>query len=185
MGMEHPRTLIREAAIAQLVNARTSAGPRVFDTRFDPYKSSLCPVISVFTLSEQVDPDSVATAPRELKRLPKLEVVAWVRDTTALPIGRAMDQIAREIERAMKAADPFAGLASRIILESTEMEVQRDGDPQLGVIALTFAVTYYDDIDVAEALATDEYLRTGTTTDIDGAGSAPTVSDLFNQRPAP
>lgn len=177
--VEHPRTLIREAVVALLINAPTSAGPRVFDTRSDPYKASALPVISVYTLSEQVDPESAKTAPRELARLPKLEVVAWVRDTTALPVGRAMDTIAREIEFAMNGANfPPPNGASDFVLESTECEVIRDGEALLGVIALTYAVRYFDDVDTA-ALATDNLLRADIVTAVTGgvADTAP-IEDL-------
>lgn len=177
--MEHPRTLIREAVVTLLTNA-TSAGPRVFDTRVDPYKTSAPPVISVYTLSDQVDAESAKTAPRELERTTKLEVVCWVRDSAALPVGRAMDRVAREVELKLNAANfpPLGGLAADFVIESTEMEVLRDGDPLLGVIALTYAVKYYDDVDAA-ALAADDFLRAGVTTQVTGgvADTAP-IEDL-------
>jgi hypothetical protein len=54
-------------------------------------------------------------------------------------------------------------------------------DPMLGRIVLTYSAVYYQ---VPGAVTpTEDYLRTGATTQITGAGANNTVSDLFDQQP--
>lgn len=182
-GMAHPRTLLRQAVIALLVNANTAAAARVFDSRVDPYRTSKLPAISVMTLSEPIDPDSASTKPRELTRTCNLEVVGWVSGVDEASVALAMDNLALQIENAMDADQWLADTAADSILEDTTMEVgalNGHSDPLVGVIALTYLVTYRTD---QGALATDEFLRADETIKIAG-GVTDTVpaEDLFNVR---
>lgn len=182
MLVAHPRKLIRDAVVAALTGA-TAAGSRVKGTRVEPQRNTQLPAIGVYTLSEEVDAQSASTAPRELKRDLKLEVAGWVADSSALPIDDAMDALAEQIEAAMHADPYFGDTAGDSILQSTEMSVLEENaaDPLIGIVKLTYTVTYR--AIVGTTTPTDDYLRTGTTTDIDGAGSADTVIDMFDQRP--
>lgn len=187
---DHPRQIIRDAVVAALTNT-TSAGPRVKATRVEPMgvlvsssRGSGLPAIGVYTPTDTVDPDAPQYKPLELWHNLELHVVAWVVDTAAVPVENAMDAIAKQIEAAMSVDRYFGGACGGkvgSILVSTETGVNDDGDPLIGVIKLAFRCEYADNQAPATGLA--DYLRTGTTTDIDGAGSAATVGDLFNQRP--
>lgn len=99
--MAHPRELVRDTVVALLIAANTAAGARVQSTRIDPIKASDLPMISVYTRDEDVADDSSKTAPRELTRMLQLEIAAWVRHSDAVPVERAMDNIAAQIEAAM------------------------------------------------------------------------------------
>lgn len=143
--MAHQRKLIRQAVVALLVGANTAAGARVKATRFDPHKKSQLPAIAVYTTSEPVDLGaSENTAPRELTRNVKVEIVGFVAHTDALPVDDAMDDIAEQIEAAMDEDRYLGGKAADSILESTELEVvEGEGsDPIVGVVSLTYSVTY-------------------------------------------
>lgn len=174
LGMaEHPRTLLREAVIALLVAANTDAGARVDDTRVDPHKKTELPAISVYTLSEPIDPISATTAPRELTRYPKLEITAWVAHSSAVPVGKAMDRIAKQIEDAMHADQFIGGKAGDTCLEDTTMEVvEGDGhsDPLVGIITLTYSATYRTD---TGATATDDFITVDATAQV--VGGVPTT----------
>lgn len=145
MGMAHPRKTIRQAVVALLVSASTGAGGRVHATRVEPLKREL-PAISVYILSETVDADaSAGTAPREITRNAKVEITGFVAHTTAIPVDDAMDNLAEEIEAAMDVDPYLGGAAGDSILEGTEMEVIEDdgrSDPLVGVVTLTYSVTY-------------------------------------------
>jgi hypothetical protein len=146
IAMAHPRKLIRQAVVALLVDADTAAGARVQGTRVEPHKKSQLPAISVYTLREPVDQDaSVETAPRELTRNVKVEITGWVAHTDDVPVDDAMDDLAEEIEAAMD-ADPYLDSeAADSILEETVMQVVEDdghSDPLIGVVTLTYSVTY-------------------------------------------
>jgi hypothetical protein len=142
--MAHQRKLIRHAVVTLLTNA-TSAGARVQGTRVEPHKKSQLPAISVYTLNEETDEESAMTAPIELCRHLKLEITGWVAHSDAVPVDDAMDDLAEQIEAAM-AADYY--LDSTIVdqtLEATEMQVVEDdgrSDPLVGIVTLTYAITY-------------------------------------------
>jgi len=146
MGMAHQRSLIRSAVAALLVNANTSAGARVSATRVEPHQGRGLPAISVYTLSESLNDDlSRLSAPRELTRDLKLEIAAWVAHSDAFPVDDAMDAMAEQIEAVMSADRWLSGTAAESIYESTEMQVVEDdghSDPLVGIVTLTYSVTY-------------------------------------------
>lgn len=159
--MAHPRTLVREAGIAALTNA-TAAGARVSDTRVEPHKKGELPAISVYTLREPVRQEGGDTAPRELTRDVKMEIVGWVAHSAALPVARAMDDLALDIETVMDANRYLSGAAADSVLEDTEMQVIEDqgGDPLVGIVTLTYSVTYRTSPGVG---ALDDFLRAKAT----------------------
>lgn len=182
--MAHPRTLLREAVVAQLTDA-TAAGSRVYDTQIDPHRKGSLPAISVYTLSEPVEPDAANTAPRELTRVPNVEIAGWVSGGDGSAVARAMDNLAGEIEAAMDADRYFAGTAGESVLEGTEMEIRAENgrsDPLIGIVVLTYSVTYR----TIPAVALDDFLRVKATHRVVG-GVSDTVpaSDEFTVQEAP
>jgi hypothetical protein len=183
--MPHPRQLLRDAAIAALLN-QTTAGPRVDNTRTEPRKRAQLPAISVYTQHETVTDDSKDLRPRELWRDLRLEIVCWVAHSNAYPAVNALDDMATQIEAVMN-LDPYLGGTAGVhgvILDETEIDIDDDpqrADPLIGVIRLTYTASYTSDPAVIGADA--DYLRTNAVTQIAGAGADNTVSDLINQRP--
>jgi hypothetical protein len=177
----HQRKVIRDAVVAALTGT-TDAGTRVKATRVEPNRALGLPALAIYTSSEEIDPDSVATAPRKLLRHLTLKVTGWVVDTAAAPADDAMDALAEEIEAVMELDRYFGGAAEGAgsVLSSTETGVLDDGDPLIGVVTLTYQIDYYF-VPEAPTLLND-YLRTGTTMQIEGTTGDP-VSDLFDQRP--
>jgi hypothetical protein len=169
--------------VTLLTNA-TSAGARVEGSRTDAIRHTALPAIGVYTESDVVDGDSESTAPREESHELELKVAGWVVDSTANPVDDAMDDLAEQIE-AVIASDRFLGGAvggNGLRLQRTDLTILADGnaDPLVGRVTLTYAATYFHVPGVATP--TDDYLRTGVTTKIAGAGDDNTVSDLFDQR---
>lgn len=186
---DHPRKLIRDAAVAALTNT-TSAGPRVKAQRVEPMgvkisasRGTGLPAIGVYTPTDNVDADAAQYKPLELWHTLDLHVVAWVIDTAALPVENAIDAIAKQIEDVMSIDRSLGGTCGGkvgCILMSTETGVDDEGDPLIGVVRLAFRCEYADNQAPATGLA--DYLRTHTTTDVDGTGSAAVIEDQFNQR---
>lgn len=179
----HPRTLIRANAVTLLVSANTAAGARVKDTPAEPNQELALPMIGVYTQSDQVDEASENTAPHEERHEVLLTLAGWVRDTAAVPVALGMDNLAAQIEAAMAGDRFLSGAAGDkgARLQGTEMVLFTDSDPLLGRVLLTYEATYYQ---VPGAVTpTEDYLRTGATTQITGAGANNTVSDLFDQQP--
>lgn len=181
--MAHPRKVIRDAVVTRLLGV-TSAGTRVSSTRVDPYRETELPAISIYTPREPVDPESSSTSPRELTRTVSVEIAASVAHSDALPLADAADAIAEQIEAAMDADPYLGGVASDSILEGTELSIPNaSADPLVGLIVLTYVVTYQTQ--PGAITATDDFLQAGVTTQIVGAGSNNVIEDLFEVQETP
>lgn len=153
----HKRKLIRNAAAAALLN-KTTAADRVLTTRRYPWRPTQLPAIGVYTLEEDVDPESHKSAPRELQRFPRLAIEAVLRVEES-NIDDQLDDIALAIEKAIAADDTLGGTASDCWLMKTEFDFGNQGDQEIAVARLIFHVTYFafapDEDDVAlDALET-------------------------------
>lgn len=187
--MAHPRTEIRQAVIALLVNANTAAGMRVEDSRVDPIGNAKIPLISVYTLREPVDTEvSLQSSPRQLERTLNVEIAGFVAHSDAVPVATAMDNLAAQIEAAMD-ADPYIGdKVSDAILEDTEMDIRVENgrsDPLIGIVTLTYSVTYRTQ--PGEVTPTDDFRRVDAKQQVvGGVDDTEPVEDLFTvQEPAP
>jgi hypothetical protein len=190
--MAHQRKNIRDAVRALLLG-KTSAGTRVFKTRLVPFRRLTLPAIAVYARSEPVDPESKNTAPRELRRELKLVLEAMVAEgstvagevvkgTDGTPNGDgspdlddALDQLALEIERAMD-ADPTLGIdaVDTSILADSQLDViteveGRAIDPPVGLLTLTYAVTYFTSAPDAADVVLDDLATVDTKTNVGGA----------------
>jgi hypothetical protein len=141
--MAHQRKEIRHAIAELLIAAGTAAGSRVSRTRVDAHKRSELPAISVYALSESSQADG--SAPRELARDARVEIVGWVQHTEAVPADDAMDDLAEQIETAMDADRFVGGLAADTELTGTEIQIRAEegkSSPLVGQVTLAYAVTY-------------------------------------------
>lgn len=176
--MAHPRKLIRHAVVALLIDAATAAGARVKPTRVEPNKKSELPALGVYTLNDPVNEDE-STELEQLHEL-ELEVVGWVAHTDAVPADDAMDDIAEEIEAAMIGDRYLSGAAGEVRLVGTTMEVVEDNgrsSPIVGVVVLTFAVTYRASL--AQAAPTDDFLSVDAKHRVNGVGAGNQANDIF------
>jgi hypothetical protein len=177
--MAHPRKLIRQAVVAALVAANTSAGARVQPTRIEPHKKTQLPAISVYTLSDPVDEDA-STQTEEVHEL-EVEIAGWVAHTDTLSADDAMDDLAEQIESAMTADPYLGGKAGDSRLVGTLMQVVEDNarsDPQIGIVVLTYAVQYRTDLTVS-ADDLDDFEVVHADHRIVGAVAANQASDEF------
>lgn len=172
--MAHPRKAFRQAVVAQLVAANTAAGTRVTVDQVDPHKKGALPAISLFVLSESVADEAEKTYPRELERHAAVEIVGWVSGKTETEVADAMDDIAEQIEAAMDGDRYINSKAGDSILVGTEMEIREGGssDPLIGLIALTYLVTYRTS---QGATATDDFLTVKATHELVGGVANDTV----------
>jgi hypothetical protein len=136
----HQRQIIREAVVAAIIAANTSAGARVYETRAVPWARVQLPAISVYLPGDTVTEESKNTAPRVLDRVGQLEVIAAVE--TGENVDDAMDAIALEIERAMHKDPSFGGVCGGSVLSSTDSDTVEVGQKPLGFIVLTYEVDF-------------------------------------------
>lgn len=159
----HHRTIVRRA-VRDLLKGKTSAGQKVDTTRIDTWRDNELPAISVYTTVEDVDDASTETAPRELKRQVDVEIVGAVGASDRMD--DAMDALALEIETVMH-ADPFLGdVASDSILTGTEANVHNEGKRLIGLVVLTYQVTYRTIAPEPQEL--DDFVTADTRTRVDG-----------------
>jgi hypothetical protein len=165
----HPRAAIRHAVRDLLIAADTLAGERVHPTRVLSIRKKELPLIAVYTSEEQVDA-ATDRAPRELTRTIDLEIAAWVDPGPGgAKVDDAMDAIAAQIEAAMHADPYLADTASESVLVSTSMGVQGEGDDLLGLVTLSYDVTYLSLAPEPPADGDlDDFRRAGTTTNLGG-----------------
>ena len=144
----HQRQAIREAVVARLTGtaptyAIPSVGARIFKSRMAPIPQAQLPAINVYTQEEQVDPDSAATAPRELRRVAIVAVEAWVKASSN--VDDALDTLSEAIETVMDADYCLGGTAFDSTLLSTEIMLSMEGERPLGCVHLEYTVTYHSD----------------------------------------
>lgn len=174
--MAHQRKIIRHAIVALLTDATSAAG-RVEATRVDPNKKGQLPAIGVYSSSE--DSEANGTEPRELAREVKIQIAGWVAEG-AEKADDLMDDLAEQIESAMDADRYLGGAAAESVLVSTSTEVSGEGDPKVGVIVMTYSVTYYTV--AATGGVSDEFLRADVTTQVGGAGVDNAAHDVIEVR---
>lgn len=158
-----------------LLTGTTNAGSRVTSTRMDTWRPGELPALSVYTLDESVDDASLQTAPRELTRELELKIVAWVADKDSAPAGDAMDDIAMQVESVMDVDPYLGGRCVESILGDTTVQILADGDPLLGLLTMTYRVTYRTS-PVAPTLPA--FAAAGITTQVVGAGADNAAHDL-------
>lgn len=190
--MAHPRKLIRLAVVAQLVAAGTAAAERVYPDRVDPHKKGNTPAICVYTLTEPVDAGSGETRPRQLKRELQLEIAGYVTGVDEEQVVDALDDLAEQIEAAIDGNLTLGGTANDTVLDGTVIGVHAENgrsDPLVGIIVLTYAVTYRTD-SFAPAVELDEFLRVKAThkfvgTEAEGEDANAAVDKFTVQGSAP
>jgi hypothetical protein len=142
----HERQAIRDAIVARLIAANTSAANRVKKTQLAPQPEALLPAITISSQDEETDPASRTSSPRELKRRHTVEIVGWAAVEPNGAIDDALDALALEIETAMDGDVWLANTAFDSVLTTTELGLSLDGRRPMGAVRLTYEVTYHTDI---------------------------------------
>ncbi len=183
--MAHPRKLIRHAVVALLVGANTAAGARVQPTRVEPHEEADLPALGVYTLTDPVD-DDASTQTEEAHEV-ELEIIGWVAHSDQVSADDAMDDLAEQVEKAMKSDPYLGGNASEVRFRGTVMQVVEDDgrtDPTVGIVVLRYDVKYRSSLVAANP--TDNFNRVNATTRIVGADEDNTAHDNFVvQEPTP
>lgn len=146
----HERKQIRDAVVAQLKAGNTSAGQRVYPTRLRPNLDNPgeLPVINVYTLSEQSEPETANTSPRELLRYVDLVIEAYTKATD--DVDDVIDALALEIETAMDADDGLGGTVFWSWPSETQTQVEFT-DAQIGTLQMVYHCEYHTDLRQSDA----------------------------------
>lgn len=182
----HPRKELRKKVVELLSTPDgdgvypTAAQGRVHPSRVFHHRKGELPVICVYTLQESVSPESQQTAPRELARDVSLVIEAWVKVEPTTPgqqplADDALDDIAEQIEAVMHADPYLAGTAGDSILVDTDTEMVEGGGEMMGLLVMTYAVTYRTYAPDTSGVVRDDFLTVsaehnqGGTQDTDDA----------------
>jgi hypothetical protein len=136
----HQRKLIRDA-VATMLTGQTAAGSRVLKTQVVPWQKTQLPALAVYTLQESAEESG--SAPLEYKRTVSLAIEGAVMQASG--VDDALDSLAEEIERVMFGDEWLSGTAFKSRLSSTETDFAVVGEKPVGLIRLTFDVTYHTD----------------------------------------
>jgi len=163
--MAHPRKLLRQAVVAQLVAASTAAGARVEATREIPRRRATEPAIGVYTPEEENE-STGRSAPRESMRSTQLIIEGIVVGSSG--VDDALDDLAEQIEDALDADDTFGGKASESSYVRTELETLEDGARTVGLVRLTYNAVYFK-LAPAAVAAEDAFEVASLKYDLNGA----------------
>jgi hypothetical protein len=142
------RTAIRKAIQSRLLGL-TDAQGRVFTTRVRPWKVSQLPGIAIYTSSDPVDRDSRQTAARVYKRdlVVKIECAAIEAADMDDRLDALEEQVRPLLEVDLSLKDAQGAPRCRdMFLVSSELHVEEGGEQFVGVLTLTWEVTYDDEI---------------------------------------
>ncbi|WP_341792974.1 hypothetical protein [Rickettsia endosymbiont of Ceutorhynchus obstrictus] len=134
----HARTKIRQVFI-ELLQGKTLVGHKVFDSRLYTMEFTSLPGIIVFSINEEVTTNTI-TPPRSQDRIVKIIVECYAKATKEANI--TVDNIAAEIERLVANSIILKKLCKDYRLQSTDININSDGDQPVAVATLTFSVSY-------------------------------------------
>lgn len=186
--MDHPRKLIRNAVVSQLVGSatmfRTRATDRVVAARRQPWNTKRLPAIAVYTDTDDVSPESHDTAPLQLEREVDVMVEAAIATSAVAPeqIDDQLDDLARQIEIAIARDTQLGGVASYCRLASSEVTVLEHGDESIGVVRLSFRTRYFDAMVDAESTL-DDFVTADVQVSLGNAQAAPERAEVLVSLP--
>lgn len=134
---DHVRKRIRDAVESTLTGL-TTTGSNVFVSRVYEVEAAKLPCLVITTPSEAINLEGgTLEAPgRDLT----VEVKGHAKATTALD--DTLDQIAKEVETAMRTDITLGGLSHGLDLTSMDSDLTSDGDKPHGTVTLTYLIQY-------------------------------------------
>jgi hypothetical protein len=136
--MPHHREAIRDAVVTACTGLATTS-TRVYRSRVYPIASHLLPALLIYANGETSEREVIIGVATKLIRRCEIVVEGFARATA--DVDETLDDIAAEVETAIGGSQ-LSGNARDCTLTGTEIEIVDGGDQPLGVVRLTFAVTY-------------------------------------------
>lgn len=136
--MPHHRETVRDA-IVSAVTGLTTTGSRVYRSRVYSLAADKLPGLVVYCRSETSEPELVVGIPRKLVRVAQFVIEGYARATA--DVDETLDDIAAEVETAIGGSQ-LSNAARDCTLTGTDIDFADGGDVPLGIIRMTFAVTY-------------------------------------------
>jgi len=134
----HARTRIRKAFV-ELLQGKTLVGTKIYDSRLYTMEFTSMPGIIVFSPNEEVATNTI-TPPRSQDRSVKIVVECYAKATKDVNI--TVDNITLEVEKLVTNSLVLKKLCKDYRLQSTDINLNYDGDQPVAVATLTFSVSY-------------------------------------------
>ena len=142
--MKHPRTLIREAVAARLIEALPKVDARITATRISIHRSTplfagKLPAILIYTRDERIEEQLNADPGLRYRKLElSVEIIAS-GDAAA----EEADVLAQAVEAILDADDTLGLLVEGTRLTRTEVDQGGEGDTPVLAARLSFEVSYW------------------------------------------
>jgi hypothetical protein len=135
----HPRKALRAAAVEIIRSAGTDAAHRVYNSRDFTLNTNSTPAIVVYTLGERIDSDQQHEGGLR-RRVMDMRVECY---HTGDDGADAVDEMAWQVETALRAAPTLGNLALTTRLINTDMAFAAQGEFALHAAVMHWEVTYY------------------------------------------
>ena len=137
--MAHKRQSIRER-VASTLTGLTTTGSNVFQSRVYPIENTKLPCLLIYTREETSEP-LTTNPPRAIEKVLSLVVEGYVKANTNFD--DTIDTICEEVEEALFTDRLINDLALDSFLVNTEISYNGDSDNPLGIVVMTFQITYH------------------------------------------
>jgi|TARA_S200002703_G_scaffold126860_1_gene113451 hypothetical protein len=137
--MAHKRQQIRER-VATTLTGLTTTGSNVFQSRVYPIENTKLPCLLIYTREETSEP-LTTNPPRAIEKILSLVVEAYVKANANYD--DTIDTITEEVEEALYGDRLINNLALDSFLVNTDISYNGEGDNPLGIVVMTFQITYH------------------------------------------
>jgi len=137
--MAHKRQSIRER-VASTLTGLTTTGSNVFQSRVYPIENTKLPCLLIYTREETSEP-LTTNPPRAIEKVLSLVVEGYVKANTNFD--DTIDTICEEVEEALFTDRLINDLALDSFLVNTDISYNAEGDNPLGIVVMTFQITYH------------------------------------------
>ena len=137
--MAHKRQAIRER-VASTLTGLTTTGSNVFQSRVYPIENTRLPCLLIYTREETSEP-LTTNPPRAIEKILSLVVEGYVKANTNFD--DTIDTICEEVEEALFTDRLINDLALDSFLVNTDISYNGEGDNPLGIVVMTFQITYH------------------------------------------
>ncbi len=137
--MAHKRQSIRERVASTLTGLATT-GSNVFQSRVYPIENTKLPCLLIYTREETSEP-LTTNPPRAIEKVLSLVVEGYVKANTNFD--DTIDTICEEVEEALFTDRLINDLALDSFLINTDISYNGEGDNPLGIVVMTFQITYH------------------------------------------
>lgn len=139
--MSHIRTELRNAVATTLTGLATT-GSRVYKSRIYPIESNKLPCLAIYVKSESIEQSTIGAQ----KKQRNIELVIECAASANSDLDATLDNICDQVEVAMANNKTLNGLALDVLLQSTEMDLNGDGEKPVGIARITYMAMAFQNL---------------------------------------